>query len=135
LNDEDSQRNNKAAQPSVQPAKPSSPPAPQRRNRQHGIVRSESEEEADSADARLVSENGGTSLTRASARSVSQSQRDIRSQESGMRSTRQSQTKRAAPEPAQPQPAKRQRPARRIAEVADSDDSDDELKFRFGKRR
>ncbi|KAF4124936.1 FHA protein [Geosmithia morbida] len=33
-------------------------------------------------------------------------------------------------------PAKRQRPApRKVIEVADSDDSDDEFKFRFGKRR
>jgi hypothetical protein len=145
LDDEDSLKKKKTtSQPSAQSTKysppPPPPPAPKRGARQQGIVLSDSdeeeeeEEEEDSA-VRLVSSTEGTGTTRASGRSAPQSQRGTASQESGLRSTRQSQAKRAAPEPAQAQPAKRQRPTRRLAEVADSDDSDDELKFRFGKRR
>jgi hypothetical protein len=138
LDDEESQRKKKqTSQPSVQAAKPSPPRSSERRSRPQGIVLSDSDEEDESAGAGagLASDNGRTSLAPASGTSVSQSQRGTRSQESGLRSTRQSQMKRTAPEPTQPQPAKRQRPVRRIAETVDSDDSDDELKFRFGKRR
>ncbi|GFP56756.1 nibrin [Trichoderma asperellum] len=47
-----------------------------------------------------------------------------------------SQGKRAATEPAKdPPPPKRTRMATTLLEVGDSDDSDDDLKFRFGKRR
>ncbi|KAL7791285.1 hypothetical protein V8C37DRAFT_382575 [Trichoderma ceciliae] len=66
------------------------------------------------------------------------SQRSIRSQLSSAQTRSTSQGKRAATEPAaarDPPPPKRTRVATKLLEVADSDDSDDDLKFRFGKRR
>ncbi|KAH0530605.1 hypothetical protein TsFJ059_005210 [Trichoderma semiorbis] len=70
-----------------------------------------------------------------------QSQSSGRSQLSSAKSRATGQGKRVATEPAaanNPPPAKRTRVAPKLLEVADSDnsdDSDDDLKFRFGKRR
>ncbi|PNP58494.1 hypothetical protein THARTR1_01510 [Trichoderma harzianum] len=70
-----------------------------------------------------------------------QSQSSGRSQLSSAKSRTTGQGKRVATEPAaanNPPPAKRTRVAPKLLEIADSDnsdDSDDDLKFRFGKRR
>ncbi|EEY21189.1 DNA damage response protein RcaA [Verticillium alfalfae VaMs.102] len=48
---------------------------------------------------------------------------------------RTTQGKRPAAEASSEPPAKRPRPVRQIVEVRDSDESDDELKFKFGRRR
>lgn len=67
-----------------------------------------------------------------------QSQRSIQSQLSNTQTRSTGQGKRPATEPAaakDPPPPKRTRVAPNLLEVADSDDSDDDLKFRFGKRR
>ncbi|CCF34210.1 FHA domain-containing protein [Colletotrichum higginsianum] len=68
--------------------------------------------------------------TRAAA-TATQSQNTTQTQ-----SQRQTRAKRAAPAaPAKEPPAKKARATRKPIEVADSDDSDDELKFKFGRRR
>ncbi|OHE99892.1 FHA domain-containing protein [Colletotrichum orchidophilum] len=64
------------------------------------------------------------------ATTATQSQNTSQSQ-----STRQTRGKRAAPAPAKEPPAKKPRATRTVIEVADSDDSEDELQFKFGRRR
>lgn len=134
LEDEGSQRKKQppASHPPLQgPANPT-PPAPSPRRRNTGFVVEDSgdeEEEGNSTLPPVESIPAGTTSTRMSA---PQSQRATRSQASGR--TTQSQGKRPAPEPASDQ-SKRPRPAPRRIEVPASDDSDDELKFRFGRRR
>ena len=129
LEDEDTQRKKKtASQPSgrqSQPSVPASAPA-SGRSAQRRVVVSESSEEEEETPALAPSR---TRTTRAAA---TQSQSNTRSQSS--KATSQG-SKRAAAESAKEQPTKRPRPTRKVFEVADSDDSDDELKFRFGKRR
>ncbi|KAK2017136.1 FHA domain-containing protein [Colletotrichum eremochloae] len=70
------------------------------------------------------------SRTRSTRAATTQSQNTTQSQ-----SQRQTRGKRAAPAPAKEPPAKKPRPTRKAIEIADSDDSDDELKFKFGRRR
>ncbi|GKT41499.1 uncharacterized protein ColSpa_01680 [Colletotrichum spaethianum] len=70
------------------------------------------------------------SQTRSNRAAMTQSTNTTQSQ-----SQRQTRGKRAAPAPAKEPPAKKSRPSRKAIEVADSDDSDDELKFKFGRRR
>lgn len=114
----------------AQSTKPRPPPAAQRRT--VGIILSES-----SQDEEEVTQNSSAApltRTRATRASASESQANNRTSQSS-RTTSQG-SKRAAAEPAGgQQPTKRQRPTRQVVEVVDSDDSDDELKFRFGKRR
>ncbi|KAK1993008.1 FHA domain-containing protein [Colletotrichum falcatum] len=70
------------------------------------------------------------SRTRSTRAATTQSQTTSLSQ-----SQRQTRGKRAAPAPAKEPPAKKPRPTLKAIEIADSDDSDDELKFKFGRRR
>ncbi|KAK5992518.1 hypothetical protein PT974_05929 [Cladobotryum mycophilum] len=127
LEDEASERKKAASHQSTLETSnlPPSEPSPQRRNQRVIALDSSDEDGARSVEPepanRLATRRGGT-----------QSQRSTRSQPS-----QSSQAKRAAPESAgsmDPPPAKRARSALKL-EIADSDDSDDELKFRFGKRR
>ncbi|UNI23205.1 hypothetical protein JDV02_009037 [Purpureocillium takamizusanense] len=149
LEDEGSQRNKKTTQPSATTAShPSAststpsmpPPAPptraSQRKKNTGFVISDSsdaEEDEENLAANQDTAPSGTGSTRISA--TQSQQRNTRSQ-----GTTQSQGKRPArdsPVTAE-QPAKRSRaapPPRKPVEVPDSDDSDDELKFRFGRRR
>ncbi|KAM0255106.1 hypothetical protein ACHAQJ_006110 [Trichoderma viride] len=82
-----------------------------------------------SSSRATASRRGGTGV---------ESQRSIQSQLSSAQTRSSGPGKRAATEPAatkDPPPPKRTRVAPKLLEVADSDDSDDDLKFRFGKRR
>ncbi|KAH8734585.1 hypothetical protein BGZ61DRAFT_514018 [Ilyonectria robusta] len=108
---------------------PPPPPPPKPAQRQVvGVILSDSSD--DDNGKTQEAEPAPRTRTRASA---SQSQSNTRSQSSRVTSQG---SKRTAPEPAAEQPPKRQRPARKpITTIADSDESDDELKFRFGKRR
>ncbi|POR36108.1 Nibrin [Tolypocladium paradoxum] len=136
LEDEGSQRKKQppASHPSLQETANPTPPAPSSRKRNTGFVVEDSsgdEQQDDNGTAPPVqSAPASTHSTRTSA---TQSQRNTRSQASAR--TSQSQGKRPAPESASNQRTKRPRPAPRRTEVAASDDSDDELKFRFGRRR
>ncbi|KAF7548464.1 hypothetical protein G7Z17_g7026 [Cylindrodendrum hubeiense] len=116
-------------------AVPPPPPPPSRpaQRRAVGVVLSDSSEDDNDNDKdnNKIQEPEPAPRTRTRA-SASQSQSNTRSQSS--RATSQG-SKRTAPEPAREQPPKRQRPTRKPIMIADSDDSDDELKFRFGKRR
>ncbi|KID78908.1 Nibrin [Metarhizium brunneum] len=104
---------------------------PSPRHRATHVVVSESEEEDDAPDSvRPGKQTGsvGTSSTKVTA-TPSQT-----TSTSSSRQARATQEKRSAAESLSGQRAKRQRPALRAIQ-ADSDDSEDELKFRFGKRR
>ncbi|KAM5355231.1 hypothetical protein ACJ41O_001877 [Fusarium nematophilum] len=137
--EESDRRRKNASQPSGGESQASVPPPPPSRPAQRrtvGVVLSDSSDEGDKQVSQQSSvpatRTRGTRGTRAAAASQSQAN-NTRSQSS--RATSQG-SKRAAAEPAGgQQPPKRQRPTRRVMEIADSDDSDDELKFRFGKRR
>lgn len=117
-------------------------PSPRKRPVAARIIASDSSDvEDDEDDSEMVPEPAPQSRTRAAsgraAAVVAESQRNVRSQSSVSISQT---SKRPAPESgsttrSEP-PAKRQRPAPpKLTEIADSDDSEDELKFRFGKRR
>ena len=126
LEEEDSQRKKKTQSlPSgIESQAPAPPPSRSSARRAANTVQDSSDEEVEETPA------SAPSRTRNTRNTASQSQ-NTRSQPS--RTTSQG-SKRAAAEPAKELPAKR-RPTRRAFEIADSDDSDDELKFRFGKRR
>lgn len=97
----------------------------------HDVVVSDDGDEALEDPANI---EPASSRTRGSRSTAAASQTNAPTQPS--RNGTQSQgSKRPAPDSASEQPAKRQRPARKVIEVANSDESDDELKFRFGKRR
>ncbi|PNY28547.1 Nibrin [Tolypocladium capitatum] len=105
-------------------------PSPRRRNTGFVVEDSGDDDEDNGTVPPAESAPAGTHGTRTSA---TQSQRNTGSQASGH--TSQSQGKRPAQESASDQRTKRPRPAPRRTEVAASDDSDDGLKFRFGRRR
>ncbi|KAJ6442689.1 DNA damage response protein RcaA [Purpureocillium lavendulum] len=148
LDDEGSQRK-KTTQPSLAtashpsastgtPSMPAPSTVPSQRKRNTGFIVSDSSDAEDDNGAGETGDNGTAPGATASSRvAATQSQRNTRSQ-----GTTQSQGKRPAREPpaTAQQPAKRPRAAaassssRRAAEIPDSD-SDDELKFRFGRRR
>lgn len=116
------------SQSSAAAAPPPPPPPKPAQRRVVGVILSDSSD--DDNGKTQEAEPAPRTRTRASA---SQSQSNTRSQSSRVTSQG---SKRTAPEPATEQPPKRQRPARKpITTIADSDESDDELKFRFGKRR
>ena len=134
LEDNDSQRQKKTqSQPSVDIAPPEAPASHGRASR---VVESESddvidEDESDGGELETVSQIAANAGRRRGAAKGT-------SQESSARTSQrqaQSQKKRPPPEPAKEQPAKRPRPARKAIEIPDSEGSDDDLKFKFGKRR
>lgn len=120
----ETQRKKTNSQPSGTESQPSAPrveaPAP----RAPRIMMSDSEDEAPEP----------TDNSSASQRRTRTTQRESGLASQSSRATTQSQGKRPAPEPPKAQPAKRPRQTRKVIEIADSD-SDDDLKFRFGKRR
>jgi hypothetical protein len=99
------------------------------------VLSDNSEDEIRPDEPSVVMEDTPVALTR--PRATRASQRAAQSQSIATRSqpTRQTQAKRPAPPPAKEQPAKKPRTTRKITQNKDSDESDDELKFRFGKRR
>ncbi|GKU02505.1 campothecin resistance conferring protein [Fusarium langsethiae] len=111
-------------------------PAPTRsQKRTVPTILSDSSDEEDSR----ITERSSAPATRTrgaqAAASQSQSQANTKSQASRATASSQGSKRVAAESAAGQQPPKRVRPTRRAVEIADSDDSDDELKFRFGKRR
>ncbi|KAF4982556.1 hypothetical protein FDECE_17489 [Fusarium decemcellulare] len=132
--EEGEKRKKNASQPSgAESQNSTAAPAPARppQRRTVGVVLSDSSDEEDNQVSQQSS--APATRTRGTLATASQSQANTRSQSS--RGTSQG-SKRAATEAASgQQPPKRARPTRRVMEIADSDDSDDELKFRFGKRR
>ncbi|KAM0441164.1 hypothetical protein ACHAPT_000470 [Fusarium lateritium] len=133
--EENDKRKRHVSQPSGAESQPSAPtPVPARpaQRRHAGAVLADSSDEEDQETSQKSSIPA--TRTRSTRGTASQSQSNTRSQSSRVTSQG---SKRAAAEPAGgQQPPKRARPARsRVVEIADSDDSDDELKFRFGKRR
>ncbi|KXH52967.1 FHA domain-containing protein [Colletotrichum nymphaeae SA-01] len=135
----ESQKSGTAQDEPVPPPPP--PPASRPASRQHRVVLSDDSEDDDIPDTQAEPapqpesepepEPTPASRSRSTrATTTTQSQNTTQSQ-----STRQTRGKRAAPEPAKEPPAKKPRAARKVIEVADSDDSEDELKFKFGRRR
>ncbi|KAF4441450.1 hypothetical protein F53441_12037 [Fusarium austroafricanum] len=129
---EDEETDRRRRNPSQPPGTDSQPSAPtalsasERANKRAyaNVLSDSSDEESNQAPVR--------SSTPATRTRGPQSQSQAKTQSS--HNTSQG-SKRAAAEPAAgQQPPKRTRPTRRAVEIADSD-SDDELKFRFGKRR
>ena len=95
-----------------------------RKDESHVIVSESDEEESRPAPV-------GTSSTK-----ITSTPSQLNSTAASTRQTRASQAKRPPQEPAASNPsAKRSRPNTRAVEVANSDESEDELKFRFGRRR
>lgn len=135
LEDEENDRRRRHAsqQPSGPESQPSEPAPARPVQKRHVGVISDSSDEEDQVTQKSSIPATRTRSTRGTT-TASQSQSNTRSQSSRVTSQG---SKRAAAEPAGgQQPAKRTRPTRsRAIEIADSDDSDDELKFRFGKRR
>ncbi|KAI6782307.1 uncharacterized protein J7T54_008393 [Emericellopsis cladophorae] len=123
LEDEGTQKRHRSSQRSVETREeaPPPPPPPQLRGRAARVIGSESEDEDEELPA--VSEI-----------SAQPSRTRVGSQASTRQTTL---NKRPAPtsESATEQAPKRARPTRRAAAADESDDSDDELKFRFGRRR
>ncbi|KAF4340885.1 campothecin resistance conferring [Fusarium beomiforme] len=138
LEDEETERRKKnssqAPGTESQPSVPTAPSASSRTSkRAYANVLSDSSDE----ESNQVSQRSSAPATRTRGAQVaaSQTQSQAQSRSQASRNSTSQGSKRAAPEPAAgQQPSKRSRPARRAVEIADSD-SDDELKFRFGKRR
>ncbi|KAK1676485.1 hypothetical protein BDP55DRAFT_550384 [Colletotrichum godetiae] len=137
----DNQKSGTAQDEPAPPPPPPPPPASRPASRQHRIVLSDDSEEDDIPDTQAEPvaepepepepEPTPASRSRSTrATTATQSQNTTQSQ-----SSRQTRGKRSAPEPAKEPPAKKPRASRKVIEVADSDDSEDELKFKFGRRR
>lgn len=103
-----------------------------RRQAARRTVSDDSDDEEDTGQISL----GFSELEQPSSRPRSSrtSQRTTESQ-AGRASTRASTQKRAATQPVAEQPAKRVRSTRRVPVAAESEDSDEEVGFRFGRRR
>lgn len=129
LEDEGSQRKRKTgSQPSAIESQNSAPPAAAS-TRASRVVQSDSED--DDEDESSLALDSIQSTTRSGRAAPSQTRSS-----GGTQSSRQTgQGKRPAAELSKESPAKRPRAPRKPIEVPDSEDSDDELKFRFGKRR
>ncbi|TFB07238.1 hypothetical protein CCMA1212_000871 [Trichoderma ghanense] len=101
------------------------------------VIASDSSDEEEVAEATSEVSSARAAASRRGG-SKEDSQGSTRSQLTGGQSRATSKAKRAATEPAAARdtpPPKRSRVAPSLLEIEDSDDSDDELKFRFGKRR
>lgn len=140
LEDVSSDRKKATSQPSAVGASearnsPLLDPSPTKRGGSARVIASDSSDEEEAAEPTPELPSARAAASRRDEGGV-QSQRSTRSQLPSAQ-TRASQGKRAATEPAAAKdpPPKRTRVASKILEVADSDDSDDDLKFRFGKRR
>ncbi|KAF9773837.1 hypothetical protein IL306_008265 [Fusarium sp. DS 682] len=137
LEDEETERRkrNSSQAPGTE-SQPSAPTAPSASSRTHkrayaNVLSDSSDEESNQVSQRS---SAPATRTRGAQAAASQTQSQAQSKSQASRNTSQG-SKRAAAEPAAgQQPPKRSRPTRRAVEIADSD-SDDELKFRFGKRR
>ena len=134
LEDEEvSQRRKKTgSQPSGIESQNSAPPPAVPSTRVSRVVQSDSDDDDEDEDESSMPLDPFQS-TRRGARAVPSQTRGSAATTQSSRQT--SQNKRPAPEPPKDLPPKRQRQTRRALEVPDSEDSDDELKFRFGKRR
>lgn len=136
LEDEDSVRTKSVTSRPPDPETPvEAPPPAASRTRSTGFVVSDSSDaeagDGDGDGATTSSRRAGTVSRDAT---VTQSQRGAKTTPSS-RQTSQGREKRAVPEPAPEPRSKRPRTAPRRTEMTDSDDSGDELKFRFGRRR
>lgn len=123
LEDGESQRRRQAQSQSQ--AAESQPEPPRSRTRVQRTIGSDSEEGIGNENGMAVDDK------------ISQIQSGTAVGAKGSQASRQSsQGKRPAPEaPARQSAPKRQRPARRRVEAQESDDSDDDMKFAFGRRR
>lgn len=132
LEDDGSERRRKTqSQPSTDTAQGRHPPedVPASRTRASRVVESESDDVVDEG------ESDGGELASVSEMAASVGRRHAPTRDTSQRQT-QSQKRRQVPESVVEQPAKRQRPAaRKVIEIPDSEGSDDDLKFKFGKRR
>jgi hypothetical protein len=137
LEDEETERrkrnSSQAPGSQSQPSAPTAPLASSRaQKRAYANVISDSSDEGSNSVSQRSSVPA--TRTRGAQAAAPQTQSQAKSKSQASQNTSQG-SKRAAAEPAAgQQPPKRSRPTRRAVEVADSD-SDDELKFRFGKRR
>lgn len=120
LEDGESQRRRQAQSQSQAPE--SQPEPPRARLRASRAIGSDSNDDEDASA--LVDE---TSQIRSGTTARGKESQSSKQTSQGKRS--------AAEPPARQQAAKRQRPAKRAVEVADSEDSDDDMKFAFGRRR
>ncbi|GKT65028.1 GPI mannosyltransferase [Colletotrichum tofieldiae] len=139
---EDSQskkKGNKNQEGGTNQSESAAPPASRPASRQQRIVLSDDSEDDQAMpdtepepepEPQPEPEPTPAARARSTRAATTQSQNTTQSQ-----SQRQTRGKRAAPAPAKEPPAKKPRPTRKAIEVADSDDSDDELKFKFGRRR
>lgn len=141
LEDEDSLKRKKKPDTQVSAIETQDSPSLVAKTRPLRSAVDDSEDEDLESVSELIADSGRKSGRTATQTRTSQSTRP--SQSTGQAQTRgatsqsttQSSGKRPATSPAKETVAKRARPARKAIEIADSDDSDDELKFRFGKRR
>lgn len=132
LEDEGSQRRKKAgSQPSGIESQNSAPQPTAPPTRVSRVIQSGSDDDDDDEDESPVVIDPARSTTRGGRAATSQT----RSSAATQSSRQSSQNKRPAPVPPKELPPKRQRQTRKTVEVPDSEDSDDDLKFRFGKRR
>ena len=132
--DDNSQQKKKTdSQPSLMGSENIAPTASERSTRKTGVIlSSDSEQEEESA----LAMESSISQSRKQGQSGKTAASQARGSAATTQSSRQTSSgKRAAADPPKQQPAKRQRAARKVMEVPDSEDSDDELKFRFGKRK
>ncbi|KAF4988163.1 hypothetical protein FGRMN_9931 [Fusarium graminum] len=133
--DETDRRKGNPNQPSGVESQPSAPASVPSRTQKKTIATVLSDSSDDENNQVSEQSPALAARTRAAQVAASQTQSQAKSKSQSSRTTSQG-SKRSAAEPAAgQQPLKRSRQTRRALEIADSDDSDDELKFRFGKRR
>ncbi|KAL0934793.1 GPI mannosyltransferase (FHA domain-containing protein) [Colletotrichum truncatum] len=132
--EDDSQRKkkgNESQKSGTNNSEPAAPPPSAPRQRPV-VLSDDSDEESGIPQTEPEPQSAPTPAQRTRNTRAATTQSQITSQSQSQRTTR---GKRAAPAPAKEPPAKKPRATRKAIEVADSDDSDDELKFKFGRRR